>query len=164
MLEAVILASLRDDPWVDRILFVGCEWYTKPYERLFRNKEYWTLDIEPDKRRYGGRRHVTDALRNLDRHVPGDYFDAIVCNGVFMITAIETREEAESSFSACRHCLRPGGWFILGWNDIDELRPYPPSDSAALSAFIPTPFPALGATEVLTPTNYRHTFTFYRKP
>jgi SAM-dependent methyltransferase len=164
MLETVILSGLRDDPLVSRILFVGCEWYTKPYGKLFRDKEYWTLDIDPDKQRYGARRHVTDALRNLGRHVPENYFDAIVCNGVFMVTAIETREEAEPSFVACRRCLRPGGWFILGWNDTDELRPYPPSDSAALSTFTSTEFPALGAREVLTQTDYRHTFTFYRKP
>jgi hypothetical protein len=163
LLENMILANLRDDPAVTRILFVGCEWYTKPYQSLFRSKEYWTLEIDPDKRGYGAPRHVVDALKNLDRHAPADYFDAIVCNGVFMKTAIETQAEAEPSFEACRRCLRSGGWFILGWNDTDALRPYPPSESAALGAFERAVFPPLGVSEHLTSTSYRHTYTFYKK-
>jgi SAM-dependent methyltransferase len=164
LLETVILTHLRDNPAVKRILFIGCEWYTKPYESQFRSKEYWTLEIDPNKRGFGARRHVVDALRNLERHTPADYFDAIVCNGVFMKTAIETREEAEPSFDACWRCLRSGGWFVLGWNDTEELRPYPPSESPALAAFTRAPFPPLGASEHRTDTSYRHTYTFYRKP
>lgn len=164
LLETAILAYLRESPAINRILFVGCEWYTKPYESEFRDKEYWTLEIDPNKRRFGARRHIVDALRNLARHRPPDYFDAIVCNGVFMKTAIETPEEAEPSFEACSRCLRPGGWFVLGWNDTDELRPYPPSESPALAALTRASFPPLGVSERLTDTSYRHTYTFYRKP
>jgi len=164
LLETVILRSLRDDPDVKRLLFVGCEWYTKPYESLFRGTEYWTLEIDARKRRYGAARHVTDALKNLSRYVEIGYFDAIVCNGVFMKTAIETREEAEPSFENCWRCLRPGGWFILGWNDVDELRPYPPSESASLAAFEPAMFPPLGVSEFVTQTTYRHTYSFFRRP
>jgi hypothetical protein len=164
LLESVILTYLRDDPAIKRILFVGCEWYTKPYESLFRSMEYWTLEIDPGKRRYGARHHVVDALKNLERHAPAEYFDAIVCNGVFMKTAIETREEAEPSFEACRHCLRSGGWFILGWNDTHELRPYPPGESPSLAAFTRSVFPPLGVSEHRTETSYRHTYTFFTKP
>jgi hypothetical protein len=164
LLETSILTYLRDDPAINRILFVGCEWYTKHYEKFFKAKEYWTLEIDPAKRRYGGRRHIVDSLKNLGLHAPRDYFDAIVCNGVFMKTAIETREEAEPSFEACIDCLRTGGWYILGWNDTDELRPYPPCESPALAALIPTAFPSLGASEHRTNTSYRHTYTFYTKP
>lgn len=164
LLESVILTYLRDDSAIKRILFIGCEWYTKSYESLFRSTEYWTLEIDPAKRRYGARRHIVDALKNLERHAPAEYFDAIVCNGVFMKTAIETREEAEPSFEACRHCLRSGGWFVLGWNDTDELRPYPPSESASLAALTRSAFPPLGVSEHRTDTSYRHTYTFFTKP
>ncbi len=164
ILESIILTDLRDDPQVNRILFVGCEWYTKPYEPMFRSKEYWTLDVDPEKRRYGAALHVCDTLMNLGRHFAPGYFDAIVCNGVFMKTAIETREEAEPSFEACRRCLREGGWFILGWNDVDELRPYPPSESPELGAFERSTFPPMGVKEYLTDTSIRHTYTFFRKP
>lgn len=164
VLETIILPNLRDDPDVKRILFVGCEWYTKPCETQFRAKDYWTLDIDPNKRRFGARRHIVDALRNLERHSPANYFDAIICNGVFMKTAIETREDAEASFQACWRCMRPGGWFVLSWNDIEELLPYPPSDSLALQAFVRTSFPPLGVSEYRTDTSYRHTYSFFRRP
>jgi SAM-dependent methyltransferase len=164
LLETVILAELARDPGVERILFVGCDWYTQPYRRMFRNKTYWTLDIDPDKRRFGAARHLTDRLRNLRDHVPAGFFDAIVCNGVFMKTAIETFEEAEPSFEACLDCLGPGGWFVLGWNDTDALRPYPPSESPMLRRFDPVEFPGIDAHEILTPTGYRHTYTFFRRP
>jgi SAM-dependent methyltransferase len=164
LLETVILAELARDPQVQRILFVGCDWYTQPYSRLFRDKSYWTLDIDPEKRRFGAARHLTDRLRNLRDHAPAGHFDAILCNGVFMRTAIETPEEAEPSFEACLDCLRPGGWFVLGWNDTDALRPYPPSESPVLRRFQPAAFPGIGAQEILTPTEYRHTYSFYRKP
>ena len=65
LLETNILMYLRDDPAINRILFVGCEWYTKHYEKFFKYKDYWTLEIDPAKRRYGGRRHIVDLLKNL---------------------------------------------------------------------------------------------------
>lgn len=164
LLERVILPYLSDDPSTGRLLFVGCDWYTKPYERLFADAEYWTLDIDASKRCYGARRHIADCLRNLERYVPPGYFDAIVCNGVFMRTAIETRDEAEPSFAACSAALKSGGWFILGWNDTVELRPYPPSESEELAKFAPAAFPPLGSIQVITDTSYRHTFTFFKKP
>jgi SAM-dependent methyltransferase len=164
LLAKVILPHLSADPAVQRLLFVGCDWYTQPYWRMFARKDYWTLDIDPDKRRFGGSRHVTDSLRNLRRHAQLAYFDAIVCNGVFMKTAIETTEEAEPSFEACFECLRDGGQFILGWNDTPELRPYPPSLSPALARFERMVFPPMGVDEHTTATSYRHTYTFFRRP
>ena len=163
LLEKVILRHFSEEPATGRLLFVGCDWYTKPYEKLFADREYWTLDIDANKRRYGARRHITDCLRNLERYVPPGYFDAIVCNGVFMRTAIETREEAEPSFAACRAALKLGGWFVLGWNDTAELRPYPPSESEELAKLAPAIFLPLGGSQVITDTSYRHTFTFFRK-
>lgn len=164
ILETRILPALSADPGIERVLFVGCDWYTKPYERLFRGKDYRTLDIDPDKRRYGSSAHVTDRLRNLRSHFAKEALDAIVCNGVFMKTAIETRDEAEPSFAACFDCLRSGGWFVLGWNDVDWLRPYPPSESPALARFDRCVFPALGSSEHVTQTAYRHTYSFFSKP
>lgn len=164
LLERIILPHLAGATDTDRVLFVGCDWYTKPYRRLFKNRSLWTLDVDPSKRCFGASAHVTDRLCNLRNHVPAGFFDAIVCNGVFMKTAIETYDEAEQSFLACFECLREGGWFVLGWNDTEELRPYPPSESAALARFSPEPFPNLGVAEILTPTEYRHTYNFFRRP
>jgi hypothetical protein len=164
LLETVILPFFRDQPELRRILFVGTEWYTKPYEKLFVDKEYWTLEIDPANSRYGSARHVIAPLKDLPAFAPANYFDAIIANGVFHSSAISSREEAEPSFEACRLCLKPGGWFMLGWNDRAEFRPYPPSESPALAAFDPAPFAPLGTAEYRTDTDYRHVFSFYRKP
>jgi len=164
LLVEVIFPYLVADQSIRRILFVGCDWYTKPYEKDFRSKEYWTLEIDPQKRKYGAKRHIVDSLWNLPRHVTPGYFDAIICNGVFMITAIETREAAEPAFLACHICLRSGGLFVLGWNDTAELRPYPPEESETLAKFEPFVFPPLSTERHLTNTAYRHVFSFFVKP
>jgi SAM-dependent methyltransferase len=164
LLETVILPFFRDQPEVRKILFVGTEWYTKPYERLFASQEYWTLEIDPANSRYGAKRHVIAPLKALTSYAPPDYFDAIIANGVFHSTAISTREEAEPSFRASLTCLRPGGWFLLGWNDHDQFRPYPPSESPTLAEFEPAIFPPFGKAEYRTDTEYRHVFSFFRKP
>ena len=57
LLETAILAKLAREADVARVLFVGCDWYTKFYHRMFRDKTYWTLDIDPEKRRFGAARH-----------------------------------------------------------------------------------------------------------
>ena len=160
----VIFPYLIGDPGVQRVLFVGCDWYTKPYERRFSRKEYWTLEVEDNKRRYGAKRHIVAPLRSLAAYVAPAFFDAIICNGVFMVTAIETPEEAEPSFVACYTCLRPGGLFILGWNDTAELRPYPPEESETLARFRPFLFPSLATHRYLTDTGYRHVYSFFVKP
>jgi hypothetical protein len=164
LLVEVIFPYVNDDPGIRKILFVGCDWYTKPYEKIFRRKEYWTLEINPEKRRYGAERHIVDALWNLPRHLAPGYFDAIVCNGVFMVTAIETREHAEPSFMACHASLRSGGLFVLGWNDTAELRPYPPEESESLARFERFVFPPLSTDRHLTNTDYRHVYSFFVKP
>lgn len=165
LLEREILPGLAAMPDVARVLFVGCDWYTHSYARLFPRQDYWTLEPDPGRARYGSRRHhVVGPLRALPEHVAAGSLDAIVCNGVFMRTAMETREEAEPSFRGCFEALRPGGWFVLGWNDTEVLRPYPPSESAALGRFRPAVFPGLGVSELVTPTEYRHVYSFYRRP
>jgi SAM-dependent methyltransferase len=164
LLLNVIFPYLLAEGGIRRILFIGCEWYTKHYAAMLRSKEYWTLEADAEKRKYGAQRHIVDSLRNLPRHVAGDYFDAIICNGVFMVTAIETREEAEPSFEACRACLRKGGLFVLGWNDTAALRPYPPEESDALARFERFVFPPLATDRHLTNTGYRHVYSFFVRP
>lgn len=67
LLEAVDLTQLHQDPAAKRILFVGCERWTKPYEPWFRYKEYWSARIGSGQASLRERRHVIDALKNLAR-------------------------------------------------------------------------------------------------
>lgn len=145
-----------------RVLFVGCDWYTKHYNKVFREKEYWTIDRDPTRSKYGADRHVTDALEHLTRHFAPGFFDLIVCNGVFG-WGLDGREEAEAAFDGSFRCLRDGGVLVLGWNDIPEKRPFSLEECRSLGRFRPLVLPPLGTSRFLTRNPNRHTFDFYVK-
>lgn len=152
----------------NKILFVGCEWFTKPYEKYFKNKEYWTIEIDPGKAKYGSRKHhIIDPLQNLSHHVEDNYFDLIFYNGVFGF-GINTKEDTEESFWQCFQCLRPGGVLVFGWNDKPEYKPFPVIEECEnLKRFQPYIFPPFAATEYTVEDDrfeYGHRFNFYTKP
>lgn len=163
LLERVVLPHLAQADGFDRVLFVGCDWYTTQYEQLFSGKEYWTLDKDPGRRRYGAARHVTAALVELPEHFRGGHFDVIVVNGV-LGWGLDDREEAEASLEACGRALREGGVLVLGWNDVAEKRPLRPEESRSLARLQPWVFPPLGTARHVTATANRHTFSFYMRP
>lgn len=146
-----------------RVLFVGCDWYTRCYNDVFQNLEYWTLELDPEKERFGSDRHIVDTVENVADHFEEGYFDAIVCNGVFG-WGLNERHAVEKAFGGCLRCLRPGGLFVLGWNDVVEHRPFPLDDCHSLSQFDRYELPSLATTDYRTPTKNRHTFSFYQKP
>lgn len=163
LLEQVLLPYFAKEGAFARVLFVGCDWYTSDYERLFAGKEYWTLEKEPRRRKHGAARHVTDALVNLGAHFREGHFDLILVNGV-LGWGLDDREEAEASLGACGLALREGGVLVLGWNDVAEKRPLPPEQSQSLARLRPWVFPPLGAARHATATANRHTFSFYVRP
>jgi hypothetical protein len=165
LLEDVILAHLAHDPRYQRILFIGCDWYTKHYPRMFTGREFWTIEIDPAKARFGGPHHVTDGLESLTRHAQPDFFDVIIHTGVFG-WGINTREAAEQTFELCRVCLKPGGLLVFGWDDIPAQCPFPVTEEcAALGRFEPVVFPPLGVhCHLVAEDHLRHTFAFYQKP
>jgi len=162
VLEQVIFPYLRERPELSKVLFVGCDWYTRRYNRVFADKEYRTIDKAERQRAYGAARHVTDSLRNLARHFAGGYFDVIVCNGV-VGWGLDREDEARESFSACRECLREQGLLVLGWNDIPRKTPFPVETCVEAAGFRPHVFPPLGTARHLTRTRNRHIFSFYVK-
>jgi hypothetical protein len=147
-----------------KILFVGCESYTQHYDQFFTNKEYWTLEIDPTKRHYGADKHIISPLRSIDQHFSENSLDLILCNGVFLVGAMDERSESEESFTRCFQCLRSGGILMVGWNDTPEFRPYPIAQSQALKLFTPYLFPPLSTAQYLSRTTHKHTFNFYIKP
>ena len=163
VLERAILPAFAADPAVRRILFVGCARYTRPYERLFAGREYWTLDADPRLQRYGGRCHVADRLENLARHFDADSFDLIICNGVFG-WGLDGADACEVAFDAVYDCLERGRQFVLGWNDVARRRPLALEGLRSLQRFerrslvpaLPWRYPTAGP--------YRHTYDFYLKP
>jgi len=46
VLEHDIFAYFLALPRTFRVLFIGCDWYTKHYQRaFFSDRDYWTLDV-----------------------------------------------------------------------------------------------------------------------
>jgi thymidylate kinase len=163
VLEQIIFPYfLREDSY-DDILFVGCHWYTKGYNGCFeKKKNYWTIEIEPSRKKYGAKQHIVDGLQNLNKHFKPGTLDLILCDGVFG-WGLDAKTDVERAFRACCDCLREGGVLVVGWDDIEERRPFLLQECQGLRALKPFFFPPLGAIEYLTDTPYRHTFTFYVK-
>lgn len=164
VLETVIFPYFQFLPDVRRVLFVGCDWYTRHYEdAYFPGQDYWTLDPAPAARKFAGRRHVGAPLEELGRHFPPQRFDLIVCNGVFGY-GLNELEQCEAAFGQCYSRLRAGGCLLVGWDDVPERSPVPMQAIASLRKFERFEFPPLGAWRYTSDTPYRHTYDFYRRP
>ncbi len=163
VLEQVILPYLAAQPNTHQVLFVGCEWYTRHYKNFFKGKEYWTIDFDPHKSGYGSKdRHIADSIENIGTYFTENYFDVIICNGVFG-WGLNTKEQTQNAFGGCYKILRSGGQFVFGWNDIPEAKPFHPEECTALRQFNSYIFPPLGATQHIPITSNGHTFNFYVK-
>ena len=162
-LEHEVLADMAQRADVRRILFVGCARYTRHYESMFAHAEYWTIDPDPNRRRWAARRHVVDRLERLGFHRPASYFDLIVCNGV-LGWGLNDRDDAETAFAACYFALRPGGQLIVGWNDVRPRNAVRPGSLRSLRRFVREPDKAGRPSPVRIGVRHRHVFEFYRKP
>jgi SAM-dependent methyltransferase len=162
VLEQQILPAYAREPGITRVLFVGCASYTRHYETQFAGAEYWSIDPAPARRRHGARRHITDDLQHLARHVPAGYFDLIVCNGV-LGWGLNAPKHADAAFAACHAALREGGHLLLGWNDLFPRNRASPDELRSLARFERIPFgPFAARFRIEEP--HRHVYDFYRKP
>ena len=163
ILENVVLPYFADNGAFNRILFVGCNYYTWHYKRIFRNKEYWTIEPQILRAMFGAKRHVVGFMRQIDQYFDEGSLDVIICNGVVGVGLNDPRE-IEESFRKCFFCLREGGVLVIGWDDTKERVFLPFEKCASLKQFQPFVFSPLGKSQYTTHTQYRHTFTFYVKP
>jgi hypothetical protein len=70
ILEEIIIPHFVSNNDIQEILFVGCDWYNKPYENWFQENEYWTIEPQPKKKKFGSKNHVVfagKALRTIFR-------------------------------------------------------------------------------------------------
>ncbi len=162
MLECVIIPYYQLSRVHETIVFVGTDWYTQGYARMFARKSYTTIDPDPKRERYGAERHIVDVVGNLERHMAPGSLDVILLNGVIG-WGLNTLEEAEAAFAACHRCLRKGGHFLIGWNDLPEHRPFRIGAAQSLRKFQPLVFLPLDTTEHMIDNEWRHTFSFFYK-
>lgn len=168
VLEDDILAELARDPAVERVLFVGVQWYTTRYPSHFAaatpRKTFATIDPEPSVARFGSEPHAVGAIQDLADHFPGVVFDAIVMSGVIGF-GLNDPGEVDRALAACESALRPGGWLVLG---VNELKPthVDPNKSPASSSFAARPFGKRRQDRIdvaLPFRERRHTFLFWQK-
>jgi SAM-dependent methyltransferase len=165
VLEEDILGELARDGAVERVLFVGVQWYTVRYPRIFSApKTFATIDPVAKVAEFGGEPHAVGQIQDLAKHFPGVTFDAIVMSGVIGF-GLDDPSEVDRALAACEEALRPGGWLVLG---VNELKPthVDPNRSPAMRALEPRPFGKRGQERIdvtLPFRERRHTFLFFQK-
>jgi hypothetical protein len=162
LLDNKILPWFARQDYIQKVLFVGCEYYTVHYPGIFSNTEFWTIEPDRVKSKYGSKNHIVGFLQDLCQFVPANSFDLIIFNGVYG-WGLNTREDIEGSFDACFSCLKTGGFLIFGWNNIEERIPVPLKSIKALELFQPFIIPGIGGPRIETNSHNKHVFDFYRK-
>ena len=162
ILECVIIPFYQLSPTHQAIVFVGTDWYTHGYTRMFSRKNYTTIDPNSEKARYGAEQHIIDDVGNIERYMQPGELDVVFLNGVIG-WGLNAQDEAERAFAACHRCLRKGGHLVVGWNDLAEHLPFRIETVESLGRFRPVVFPPLETSEHLVDNEWRHTFSFFCK-
>src|SRR6266852_4115017 len=82
VLELIIFPYFLKKDEYKNVLFVGCHWYTRGYNKIFeKKKNFWTIEIKPSMKKYGAKQHIIDDLQNLSKHFKPGTLDLIFCNG-----------------------------------------------------------------------------------
>lgn len=162
LLEQVIFPELLRTPDYQRILFVGCAWYTLHYPNIFRDRDFITMEISPGEAQYGAKKHIIDSCENIGQHFQPDSLDVVIFNGVYGC-GLNELSAIHRTLSAIHESLRSNGLFIFGWNDLPPMAPYRIEELNGLNAFTPYAFPPLQKAIHESDSKNRHRFHFYRK-
>jgi SAM-dependent methyltransferase len=162
ILECVIIPFYQLSQTHQAILFVGTDWYTHGYTRMFSRKNYTTIDANPEQARYGAEQHIVDDVGNIEQYMQPGSLDVVFLNGIIG-WGLNALDEADRAFAACHRCLRKGGHLVVGWNDLAEHLPFRIEAVETLGRFRPVVFPPLETSEHLVDNEWRHTFSFFCK-
>lgn len=147
-----------------RLLFVGCARYTRRYPAFFADREFITIDIDPAQARYGASTHIVDTWANVGAHIAPESLDAVICNGVIG-WGLDNPQEIERAVAQSFSCLRRGGLFIVGWDDVDRWRPpVPLAELESVRNFEPAVFPPFPLATYPILCELRHVYSFYARP
>jgi SAM-dependent methyltransferase len=143
------------------ILFVGTDWYTQGYSRLFSDKRsFSTLDFSKGKSKYGAGRHIVDSVTNVAEHFEPSSLDLVMLNGI-LGWGLDRLDDADAALAGCRRCMRDGGHLLIGWNDIPKYRPFALRDIPAMRGFKALTLPPLGTPERVVDNEWRHVFSVF---
>lgn len=143
------------------VLDVGREAYEAFYNGFFVGRELWTIDRDPQHACFGSRNHVIADVADLQDHFSPRYFDFVLMNGV-LGWGLNRRVAIEQAMAAIYRVLKPGGVFVLGWNDSPELTPVPLGQIRSLGDFLPCFLEPLNGASFRCSV-YEHTFNVYTR-
>jgi len=162
ILEQTIFPEILKSTETQHILFVGCAWYTLHYPRIFQSHEFYTMELSHEESKYGAPKHIIDSCENIDEHFEPSSLDVVILNGVYGF-GLNHLPAIEKTLSAIHSCLKHGGLFVFGWNDLPSATPYAIEQLTGLNAFCPYVFPVLNTAIHESDEKNRHRFHFYRK-
>ena len=161
VLEQIIIPFVLSRFEPKTVLDIGREPYEAFYNEFYAGRELWTMDWDPARARFGAPHHIVDSAAHLRRYFPEGYFDFVLMNGVFG-WGLNQKDAIEQAFAAVYAVLKPGGLFVLGWNDTPDLVPVPLEQVQALRRFTPYYFQPLHGTSFKCST-FAHTYSFYTR-
>lgn len=146
-----------------RTLFVGIDKYNWHYPRLL-NSEFHSLDVDPRKAVYGQPgRHWTGSATSMSEYYGERVFDVVVANGLVGY-GINDAADFRRLVLESRQVLKPGGLFVLGYNDRPDRAPFPvvPVVREFFDEFVPSIAGVQGALHRVDDPR-QHVFVFLRK-
>ncbi len=161
VLEQIIIPFILSRFEPHTVLDIGREPYEAFYNEFYVGRELWTIDWNAARTPFGSPNHVVDDVANLRNHFPECHFDFVLMNGVFG-WGLNQKESIEKAIAAVHAILRPGGIFVLGWNDTPDLVPVPLTQVQALEEFTPYHFEPLKGTSFKCST-CKHIYSFYTR-
>lgn len=179
VLERHVFPRLAADPRRRRILFVGCHWYTWHYENLMQRfvqrvgasvgpetgqpaLQFHTIDIDPQRARYGASAHRIGSVTELERHYDRSAFDCVMLIGV-VGWGLDEFNHIDQALQQCAVVLRSGGELIVGVDDVPERLPAALESFPALKRFTATECSALQCHRHRCDGDLKHTLTFWLK-
>lgn len=160
VLEAIIFPWVLKELEPKAILDIGREEYQKFYNHFFAGRDLWSMDFDPKCKKFGAKNHLTGDAADVGEMFSAKQFDVVLMNGVFG-WGLNEPEKIEKCFAGIYKVLKPGGFFVLGYNDWDVL-PMQPTEIKNLKKLTPFVFPPLKA-EKFKCVNGEHTYRFYKK-
>jgi SAM-dependent methyltransferase len=161
VLEQIIIPFILSRFEPQTVLDIGREPYEAFYNEFYVGRELWTIDWDAARTPFGSPNHIVDDVANVRDHLRECYFDFVLMNGVFG-WGLNQKESIEKALAAVRAILRPGGIFVLGWNDTPDLVPVPLTQVQALKELTPYHFEPLGGTSFKCSSG-EHTYSFYTR-
>jgi SAM-dependent methyltransferase len=144
------------------MLFIGVSSCTEHYDEYFKNKTFYTIDIDPERARYGSKkRHIIDSAENITKYFKDGSLDAVIMNGVYG-WGLDDDKTLIKTIEGIKRILRPGGVFVFGWDKVPKYDPIDIDGKNLFGGF--SSYSILGKTRIELKTKHRHIYCFYQKP